>query len=57
MADRDPRFKAALRRRARKLYEGGANVQEVADKLGISKARAYVLLTESGADLRPRGPN
>ena len=53
---RDPRFDAEQRRRARRLYEGGASVQEIADELGISKGRAYVLVLESGAKLRPRGP-
>jgi transposase len=57
MADRDPRFKSALRRRAAKLYRGGKDVREVADALGVSPARAYILILEGGAKMRGRGPS
>lgn len=57
MADRDPRYKEALRARAARLYRQGHDVGEVARMLGVSKARAYVLCLEGGAKMRSRGPH
>ena len=53
---RDPRFKRTLRQRAARLYNGGASVEDVAQTLGVSKGRAYILILEGGAKLRRRGP-
>jgi orotate phosphoribosyltransferase-like protein len=52
----DPRFDAAKRERARKLYEGGMTVREVADEIGVAVSRAHALLTEAGTSMRARGP-
>lgn len=56
MAARDPRFKTELRQRAARMYRGGKDVDEVADAIGVSKARAYILILEGGAKMRRRGP-
>lgn len=56
MADRDPRYKAELRKRAARLYGEGKDLGQIARLLGISKGRAYVLALEGGATMRPRGP-
>lgn len=55
-ARRDPRFKSLLRRRAARMYRQGRSLQEIADALGLSKGRAYILAMEGGAPMRPRGP-
>jgi len=57
MAERDPRFKEELRARAARLYRNGKDLDEVAEILGVSKARAYVLCLEGGAKMRSRGPH
>lgn len=56
MADRDPRYKAQLRKRAATLYRDGKDLQQIADALGVSKGRAYILALQGGAKMRPRGP-
>lgn len=53
---RDPRFKAQLRARAANMYRSGKDLQEIADALSVSKGRAYILVLQGGAKMRPRGP-
>lgn len=55
--ERDPRYKAALRKRAASLYRSGKDLDQIARLLGVSKGRAYILCLEGGAKMRPRGPN
>lgn len=57
MAERDPRFKQALRARAAKMYREGKTLDEIAAELNVSKGRAYILALEGGAKMRPRGPS
>lgn len=55
--DRDPRFKAALRAKVRRMYEDEKlTIQEIARRLDLSPGRVYILALEGSADMRPRGP-
>lgn len=56
MPDRDPRFRADLRSRAARMYRDGKTLDEIAEALGVNKARAYILALEGGAKMRERGP-
>lgn len=51
----DPRHDTEKRVRARKLYEEGASVREVAEMLGLSVSRTYTLLDEAGTVTRSPG--
>lgn len=53
--ERDPRYDAEKRTRARELYESGMTTDEVAAELGVTRSWAVDLLHESGARMRPRG--
>lgn len=57
MAQRDPRYKAELRKRAASMYRSGKDLEQIARLLGVSKGRAYILALEGGAKMRPRGPS
>jgi transposase-like protein len=52
---RDPRYKRTLRARAAAMYEQGKTIRDIAETLGVSPGRAYILALEGGADMRPRG--
>ncbi len=56
MPDRDPRYRADLRARAARMYRDGSTLEEIAQALGVNKARAYILALEGGAKMRDRGP-
>lgn len=56
--ERDPRYKAALRAKVRRLYEvEKLTIYEIARRLDLSPGRVYILAVEGGADMRPRGPS
>lgn len=42
-------------KRARELYESGANIVDVAAELGVAYGTARKLIIAGGATLRPRG--
>jgi transposase len=44
-----------LRKRAAKLYTGGASISDVAAKIGRSRTRVHQLLEEAGVSRRPIG--
>jgi hypothetical protein len=54
---RDPRYKKRLRAEAGRMYRAGKTIDEIAETLGVSRGRAYLLVLESGVELRPRGPS
>ena len=54
-AARDPRYDAAKRERAARLYTGGLTLRQVAAELGVSTRRAWELVKEGGATTRPAG--
>lgn len=55
MAERDPRYRADLRERAKQLYLAGHSTSEVAGLMELSRTRISQLLNDAGVKLRPRG--
>lgn len=53
--ERDPRYRADLRERAKTLYMEGHSTTEVAEKMGLSRTRVVQLLHDAGVRLRARG--
>lgn len=55
MDKRDPRYRADLRKRVKRLYEAGESMEAVAEKCEISRTRVTQLLDEMAVQRRPRG--
>lgn len=49
------RFSRSERARARRVYEAGATIPEVAERFGVGRRTARRLLLEAGVTLRPPG--
>lgn len=53
--NRAPQYDAGLREQARVLYLRYGTYQAVAEEMGISRARAAILVKESGLQPNPPG--